>query len=638
MMFRIFINILFFFSLIFAVSPVVKSDDLVEQLREDVLGRDQYNPSKNKRLADLLQGQGLKEEAVFYYRRASELNPESVPFKKELAQSLIKLERIEDGIEVYKEIFESDPGDEESAVVLANLLEGAGRVEESEAVYWELISATRDVPSRLRVATRMAELAQNHRRIEVLLDSVSGQSVFSTSGERALFLSQVYASLNKISEAQQVLERELTAEESAGKEPDLFLLNRLIEMTRLTGDLDANLRYNKRRALLCPSPENLSELERAGLEYRKSFRAKEEYYRGNPGEFLDDLSQFLTDPKTKNEAVSFSIDFLPDISSEQIAGSLDGIVVLFRDILFSRQENWTLAADLWKRIRLSIRAVPEFKSPLAEFYRTLIGVPPELGKTFSREETEDFQTLLELGTVWEGYWTANGWTSLFGTMLDSVSDPEPFFSELSRIDSARVAKEDIKRADILLMFRQEKFFQARVMIQEADFLDTPHPRALSADWTLFHEMKRDPDSSTQEFLAEAYRKRIPLTAGSPDERFVLSQFRRAALASGNDEMIAMAAAPLIENLEKNFVLACQSDPTGISTHTDPNTGETHQVSIYEILNELLDTATELKAMGLSKETTAMYHRYGEGKDWWAKNEGQGVFFFEELKKIVEETE
>ncbi|MGI5830956.1 MAG: tetratricopeptide repeat protein [Thermoguttaceae bacterium] len=614
-----------------------ESGDLVHHLKQDILGRRENDPARNRRLADTLDRQGLPDDALLYYRRAVELAPESFPNRLALARALKKTGNIEESIPVYVAACELSPDNVPCARELAGLLEEMGRIEEAETVYWKLITGIPDTLSRLGVVSRLAALSERHQRTERLLSEISESSLFLTSKERALAYSQVFFQAKRFAEAQQVLEEELESEWRSGVAADPLLLARLIDIASEAEKPGDDLKYNRLRAELYPTAENRRQLEASEERFRHSFRGREASYRAEPKKFLDDLNASLLNPKTRNEAASFAIEFLPEISPEQIADSPEGVIRLFREELFPRPDRWRFAVSLWHPIRTGLRTLPDSDDLLRAFSATLIGVLPELGQNFTAELTEEFLAHPESDSFWDGYWTSDGWQSLFGTLLDSGAGTDLFLEKLTHGDFDTAAAENVKRATAAIRFRRGDFSEARHLLQSGDFLDPPRIEWLHADWALFREMENDTEPPLLEFLTRLYRDRLPLAA--PEEReFVLTCYRRVASKSRNAVLLQEAAAPLLDKLERNFALAEKTDTGGNVRMVDPTTGEERSVNIYEILNELLDAATELQGLGLSKETAAMYHRYGEGKPWWTDQEGQGVFYFEKLKKIVEESE
>lgn len=635
---RCFLPFLFaFFLFLLLISPV-KSDDFVEQLRRDVLGKRENDPERNRRLANLLDRQGLPEDALLYYRRAAELLPQSPVYQRDLANSLKKLGRTDEAIGVYRSLVETEPANSQTVAGFVSLLEETGNFEEAESVYFRLIKKNDDPRLRMGWISQLADLALRHQRIDGLLKTVMEESFIPNQGERALLLSQIYMQCGQTSEALRVLEEELLREEKHGETVDLLLLDRLVDVTFLTGDISANLKYNNFRASLNPTAENLKETEESEKRFNGSLEAKKDHYSSNPKEFLDDLPQLLLSQNSGADVIPFALSFLPEIPMEMIAESFLGIRILFREIFFSRQEFRDSAVTLWKQLRKHFEALPDSKRAITELYVSLIGIPSESGKLLSDELTNDFSFLLNEHVLWEGYWASDGWKSLFETLLESVSTITSISAMLNSDDSISQTEENTRRAQVVLLFHQHDYSQRTYEEFRSLNLSSPSAESLSADWTLFHEMKDVSDPAIQHFLAEAYRVRIPLTANTPDERFVVLEYRKAALASGDSEQIKTIAAPLLNRLEQNFILAALADSTGNITQTDSETGESHVVSIYEVLNELLDTAIELKSLGLSKEVAVMYHRYGAKEGWWTNQEGQGVFFFEELKKIVSESE
>lgn len=638
MSYRCFLPFLFALFLSLLLISSVRSDNFVEQLRRDVLGKRENDPERNRRLANLLDRQGLPEDALFYYRRAAELLPQSSVYQRDLANSLKRLGRTDEAIGVYRTLMEAESANSQTVADFVSLLEEAGKFEEVESVYFRLIEKNDDPRLRMGWISQLADLSLRHQRIDGLLGTVMEESFIPDKGEKALLLSQIYLQCGQTSEALRVLEEELLREEKYGESVDRLLLDRLVDVTILTGDASANLKYNNLRASLNPTAENLKETEESQKRYNRSFEAKKDYYRGNPKEFLDDLSQLLLDPNSGADVIPFALSFLPEIPVEMIAESFPGIHILFREIFFSRQEFRDSAVTLWKQLRKQFAVLPDSKRAITELYVPLIGIPSESGKLLSDELTNDFSFLLNERVLWEGYWASDGWKSLFETLLESVSTITPISAMLNSDDPVFQAEENTRRAQVVLLFHQRDFSQRTYEEFRSLNLLSPNAESLSADWTLFHEMKDSSDLAIQHFLAEAYRVRIPLIVDTPDERFVISEYRKAALASGDNEQIKTIAAPLLDRLEQDFILAASADSTGNITQTDSETGESHVVSIYEVLNELLDTAIELKSLGLSKEVAVMYHRYGEGEAWWTNQEGQGVYFFEELKKIVSESE
>ena len=623
---------------VLSFTPVVRSDNFVEQLRRDVIGKHENDPERNRRLANILDRQGLSNDALPYFRRATELDPQSVVCKRDLARCLKKLNRHDEAIDIYRSIFDIAPQNGQIASDLASLLEESGRIEESESILLRLIAETDDGHLRLSQISQLTDLALRHHRVEKLLKTFSEKSFISNPCERALLISQILIQCERFTEAFQILKEEFTREESNGEPPDPILLDRLVSVTLSIGDTTLNMEYSRLRAVLYPTDENLREAEKSLERYNNSFAVKMEYYRAEPSSFLNDLPRLLLNPNTRNDVIPFALSFIPTIPTEQITESFRGIPLLFREIFSSREEYTESAVSLWKLLRSRLAALPNSEKNEVELYLILIRIPSKTCRMFSDEMTEDFLFLLDEDALWEGCWTANGWQSLFETMLDSVPDIKSVSSKLDSNDHTAEMTDNTLRAKAVILFYQHDLSDGTYeLLQSLDLL-SPHVESLKSDWTLFHVMKNNPDPTLQLDLAEAYRARIPLIAGTPDERFVISEFRKASIASGDTTLINAATAPILERLEHNFRLAAQTDSNGNTIITDPETGEMRNVNIYEILNELLETAAELKALGLSKEVIAMYHHYGEGTAWWSNQEGRGVFYFEELKKIVSESE
>lgn len=637
MLFRLISPFLSAVLIIFFFIPAVKSESFVEQLRNDVLGKREKDPERNRRLANLLDRQGLPDDALIYYRKAAELDPHSMVYKRELARSLKNLNRTDEAIEIYQFLFDNDPKDGKTATDLASLLEENGTIEESESIYLRLISETKDPLIRLGQISQLANFAVRHQRIEQLIKAVSDESFIQDPGERALLLSQIYVQSRRFAEAFKVLEEELLREESDGKIPEQLLLDRLIDITHSTDDTTANMKYNRLRASLYPNSDNLKKAEESQQKYGESFDAKKEHYDAEPVTFLNDLPNLLFDPKTRDNTLAFALSFIPTIPTEMIDEAFDGIPLLFREILSSRREYLESAVPLWKQLRSKLELLPGAERRKVELYEPLIGIPPEMGKLFSEEMTEDFINFLNEDVLWEGFWTSDGWKSLFETILESTNS-EIISAKLNSGDNITAPTEDVLRANAILRLYQQDFSEQTHNLLRSIDLRSTRAESLCADWTLLNMMKNDPDPELRRDLAEAYRARIPLTLNTSAEHFVVSEYRKAAVRSGDNDLIRSAVDPILKRLERNFCLAAQTDSTGNVTTTDPKSNGTCIVNVYEILNELLDDAAELDSLGLSKDVAVMYHRYGEGKEWWANQEGQGVFYFEELKKIVSKSE
>lgn len=630
-----------FLPVLLVVSSLIsfaRSDTFVEQLRRDVIGKRENDPERNKRLAILLERHGLPEDAILYYRRAVELDPLSIDNKRKLARCLAKLDRTDEALEIYQTLFEINPKDHLTATNLISLLEECGRIEEAESIFLRLISETEDIHLRLAVVSRLADMALRHQRIEEILKTVSGNSQISDPCEKALLLSQIYIQCGRLTEAFHVLEEEYFREESMGVTPNQLLLDHLIDTTFSTDNAAANMKYCRIRATFYSTDENLKEAEESQNRYHESFDTQKKYYRADPSLFLSDLPQLLLIPKTRDETISFAFSFIPEIPAEQIAESFDVIPPLFRETLFSRQEYQESAIKLWKQLLASLTKLPRSEKMKAELYVSLVGIAPDIGKSFSDEMTKDFLFLLNEDVLWKGYWSSEGWNSLLGTILRSVSDLDAISNTLNSNDRQTTSTDDIRRAKTVLLFYRRDYSEQTYELLRSLNLLSPQTKSLDRDWTLFHEMKNDSNPFLQRDLTEAYRARLPLVVGTPDEHFVISEYRKAAIASGDSDLIEAAVAPMLKSLERNFQLAAQTNSAGNATTIDPNTGATRIINIYEILIGLLDVATELKSLGLSKEVAAMYHHYGKGKDWWINQEGQGVFYFEELKNIVSESE
>ncbi len=637
MLFRLISPFLSAVLIIFFFIPAVKSESFVEQLRSDVLGKREKDPERNRRLANLLDRQGLPDDALIYYRKAAELDPHSMVYKRELARSLKNLNRTDEAIEIYQFLFDNDPKDGKTATDLASLLEENGTIEESESIYLRLISETKDPLIRLGQISQLADFAVRHQRIEQLIKAISDESFIQDPGERALLLSQIYVQSRRFAEAFKVLEEELLREESDGKIPEQLLLDRLIDITHSTDDTTANMKYNRLRASLYPNSDNLKKAEESQQKYGESFDAKKEHYDAEPVTFLNDLPNLLFDPKTRDNTLAFALSFIPTIPTEMIDEAFDGIPLLFREILSSRREYLESAIPLWKQLRSKLELLPGAERRKVELYEPLIGIPPEMGKLFSEEMTEDFINFLNEDVLWEGFWTSDGWKSLFETILESTNS-EIISAKLNSGDNITAPTEDVLRANAILRLYQQDFSEQTHNLLRSIDLRSTRAESLCADWTLLNMMKNDPDPELRRDLAEAYRARIPLTLNTSAEHFVVSEYRKAAVRSGDNDLIRSAVDPILKRLERNFCLAAQTDSTGNVTTTDPKSNGTCIVNVYEILNELLDDAAELDSLGLSKDVAVMYHRYGEGKEWWANQEGQGVFYFEELKKIVSKSE
>ena len=637
MLFRLISPFLSAVLIFFFFIPAVKSDSFVEQLRSDVLGKREKDPERNRRLANLLDRQGLPDDALIYYRKAAELDPHSMVYKRELARSLKNLNRTDEAIEIYQSLFDTDPKDGQTATDLASLLEENGKIEESESIYLRLISETKDPLIRLGQISQLADFAVRHQRIEQLINAISDESFIQDPGERALLLSQIYLQSRRFAEAFKVLEEELLREESDGKIPEQLLLDRLIDITQSTDDTTANIKYSRLRASLYPSGDNLKKAEESEQKYGESFDAKKEHYDAEPATFLNDLPNLLFDPKTRDNTLAFALSFIPKIPTEMIDEAFDGIPLLFREILSSRREYLESAIPLWKQLRSKLELLPGAERRKVELYEPLIGIPPEMGKLFSEEMTEDFINFLNEGVLWEGFWTSDGWKSLFETILESTNS-EIISAKLNSGDNITAPTEDVLRANAILRLYQLDFSEQTHNLLRSIDLRSTRTESLCADWTLLNMMKNDPDPELQRDLAEAYRARIPLTLNTSAEHFVVSEYRKAAVRSGDNDLIRSAVDPILKRLERNFCLAAQTDSTGNVVTTDPKSNGICIVNVYEILNELLDDAAELDSLGLSKDVAVMYHRYGEGKEWWTNQEGQGVFYFEELKKIVSKSE
>ena len=613
------------------------SDLLVNRLRQEIIGTRENDPARNKRLAEILERQGFKEEALVYYQRATENAPDSVSCKLALARSLGNLGKIDETIRVYEEILKIEPNNERCADEMICFLESAGKVEEAEAFHWKLVAASKDTPARLSAANRLIDFAVRHRRTDHLLNDFQTQNCFSSSAEKAIFLSQIYLQLGRKAEAYETLKEELSAALARDTPPAAILLDRLIHYAKQEEDIKNALEYSRILYRFYPTAENRHELEILENLFQDSPQKQYEYFSSHPDVFLDSLLKLLSNPQTRNEAASFAVSFLPKIPPEQLASSAEGIRFLFTNLLFPYPEKWEKATELWHTLWNHAQTHADSASLREELLRTLIGVPPQLGKIFAPELIEQFTADPESDLFWEGYWSPQGWESLWETLLQSESDAL-LISALERKTFDPSEQHAVQRAILTIDFHRGDFSKAWENLLSSGLLDVPKPETLYADWTLLREMENDPLPSHQETLARLYRDRLPLVAGSPEEKFILLHYRKAVLASWNALLIEEAAAPLLETLERYFELAEQADDTG-NVHTiDSKTGKNSDFNIYEILNTLLDTAIELKSLGLSDKTAALYHQYGEGKKWWTDLDGQGVFYFEELKKIIEEAE
>ncbi|MBR2694696.1 MAG: tetratricopeptide repeat protein [Thermoguttaceae bacterium] len=638
MLFRRVPSFLFAILVILSFVPAVRSDNFIEQLRRDVIGEYENDPERNRRLANILDRQGLSDSALPFFLRAAELDPQSIVCKKELARCLKKLNRRDEAIKIYQSIFDLAPNNSQIAWDLVSLLEESERFEESESILLRLIAGTEDRHLHLSQISQLTDLAIRHHRVEELLKTVSKESFIPNSCERALLRSQILIQCERLTEALQILEEELTREESSGEIPDPNILDHLVSVTFLTGNTTLNKKYSQLRADLYPTNENLREAEESQKRYNKCFAAKIEYYRAESSSFLQDLPHLLLNPHTRNDVIPFALSSIPVIQAEQVNESFNGIPLLFHEIFSSHREYSESAVSLWKLLRSRFVSSPSYEGNKEKLYLSLVGIPSEISKKFSDEMTADFLFLLNRDILWEGYWTANGWKSLFETILDSVTDTKSISIKLDSSDVTAGTTEKTLRAKAVILFYQHDLSEQTYELLQSLNLLSPHEESLKSDWTLFHAMKSIPEQKIQLDLAKAYLARIPLTVGTPDERFVVKEFQKASIASGDPNLINAATTPILERLERDFRLAAQTNSDGNATITDPETGDTHDIHIYEILNDLLDTAIELKTLGLSKEVVKMYHLYREGTKRWANQEGLGVFYFEELKKIVSESE
>lgn len=627
-----------FFFLVFLLAPffaAAGSDQLVDRLYREVVGEKENDPARNKRLADILERQGLREEALVYYKRAAENAPESVSCNLALARSLKDSDQIDEAILVYEKILQIAPENQRYTDEIINFLENAGRIEEAEAFYWKLITVSSDMTARLGVASRLAEFAVRNQKTDQLGDEFHSHTSFLPPSERAILRSQIDLQLGRNADARQILKEELSAELARNETPSSMLLARLVHVARQERDFENAREYSRMLYRLYPTAENRYELDISEDQFRNSPEKKQEYYVSHPEVFLDSLPQLLLNPQTRSETVSSALSLLPTITPEQLTSSIEGVVILFTEVLFPHPENWEEAASLWHTLWNKIHTFPNSSPAQEKFLGILTGIPPQLGKRFVPELTERFIADPGAPLFWNGFWSSQGWESLLGTLLQSEADTQLI---LHSLENRNFAPSIQQRAALAIDFSRGEFAKAWETFQLSGILNVPHLETLSEDWTILREMEKDPLPAHQGVLTCLYRDRLSLVAGTADEKFVLVHYRKAAFASQNPVLLKEAAMPLLEKLEHYFKLAERTGGTGNITITDPETGKDSNLNIYEILNTLLDTALELKSLGFSDEIVVFYRRYGEGKEWWTDLEGQGVYYFSELKKIIEDTE
>lgn len=615
--------------LVFIFSLPAFGQNTLLQLRRSILGRHENDPARNEALADQLNENGLADEAVFYYQRTLELRPDSASCRIKLARLLKKSGDLNGAVETYKQLIQQFPTDESLVEELAEIFAEQNNFDGAVETYRNFFHENCDIQKRIDCIARLADLALSCDQLPRLLDCLGNEDfAVSSPQEKVLLTARALIQGRRRAEARTLLEEARKEPISPENEAVPFFPVLLLQIAEEESDWNAAVTYQKEISRTAPSPENQKRLDALLQRQSESFDAHIPSYRANPSLFIQDLARLLRDPVSREGAKRFAVSFLKEIPLSEInANSFDGISLLFREFLFPNRKDWNDAVSLWKHLwGGDSEFSADCRPALAE---TLIGIDPKLAKEFTAELRNIM--LHPAGLASTGYWSASGRESLLKTFLDSL--PDTVLSELSSSESTDDELE--LRLHAAVSFRRG---DSKEGLRLAQRLPPPKRETLSADWALFREMENSSSWETQEFLAAAYRDRIPLVAGFPDEKDVTEHYRKAAAASKNPNLCGEAAAPLLDELETCFKLAEQTDLHGNTTQTDPQTGETVSINIYELLNRMLESARELQKLGLSKEVAKRYHRYGEGKRWWREEEGQGIFYFEELKTIIEDSE